>query len=109
METRATPRESEGGGEEGDGEKGIRAGITLGDCGIVNPCRVARAPLISFPDYFSLSLSLSFSLSTPTLSVASIARLLPLSSSPVLSSSYPNHGLVRHWNIEEHPQNRRRR
>lgn len=57
-----------GGGEEGDGEKGIRAGITLGDCGIVNPCRVARAPLISFPDYFTRTLHLSLSLS-PSLSL----------------------------------------
>lgn len=89
METRATPRESEGGGEEGDGEKGIRAGITLGDCGIVNPCRVARAPLISFPDSLSLSRSLYQRLlfPLPPLLVYSLSLLLPFFLVPILTTA----------------------
>lgn len=90
-----------GGGEEGDREKGIRAGITLDDCGIVNPCRVARAPLISFPVCFSLFFYLSYSFSpsfflsfslppsspSSTLPAAAIARLFSLSSLLSLSHS----------------------
>lgn len=61
-------RERERGGEakgaargdekEGDEEKGIRAGITLGDCGIVNPCRVALVLLLFLSPVLSICLSL---------------------------------------------------
>lgn len=55
---RRTRGEARGGRKEGDREKGIRAGITLGDCGIVNPCRVALV-FLSFLSPTLLSLSLS--------------------------------------------------
>lgn len=49
-------RRGRGGGKEGDREKGIRAGITLGDCSIVNPCRVALVLLLFLSPTVSLSL-----------------------------------------------------
>jgi len=122
--------EARKGGKEGDREKGIRAGITLGDCGIVNPCRVALVLLLFLsPTVSPLSLSISLALSLsrslylsfppsllpPTLSVSSIA--LPLYRSPFLLSSlflscfclafsllylsYPSYGLVRRQSIGE--------
>lgn len=112
-------REAREGGKEEDREKGIRAGITLGDCGIVNPCRA----LLSCSSYFFPRLSFSLfhppSLRPPTLSIAFIALLFPallflsvsislsLSLSHSLSSTYPSHGLVRRWNIGEQSENRR--
>lgn len=51
-------RKVRGDEKEGDGEKGIRAGITLGDCGIVNPCRVALVLLLFLSPALSICLSL---------------------------------------------------
>jgi len=111
-ERKARERERES-RKERDREKGIRAGITLGDCGIVNPCRA----LLSCFSYFFLRLSFSLfhppSSRPPTLFVAFIALLFPallllsLSLFLSLSSTYPSHGLVRHWNIGEQSENRR--
>lgn len=54
-EAKGKTREDE---KEGDREKGIRAGITLGDCGIVNPCRVALVLLLFLSPALSICLSL---------------------------------------------------
>lgn len=105
--------EARGDEREGDGEKGIRAGITLGDCGIVNPCRVALVLLLFLSPALSICLSLFHPLQcrppfplpssplpfprlTPSLSLFLFSSRLAFS-----SSTYPSHGLVRRWNIGE--------
>lgn len=52
-ETKGEARRDE---KEGDGEKRIRAGITLGDCGIVNPCRIALVLLLFLSPALSICL-----------------------------------------------------
>lgn len=101
-ETKGEARRDE---KEGDGEKRIRAGITLGDCGIVNPCRIALVLLL----FLSPALSFPPSSLPPTLSVAFVAPFrsshpsisFPSSGLAYYSSTYPSHGLVRRWNIVE--------
>lgn len=57
-------RKARGDEKEGDEEKGIRAGITLGDCGIVNPCRVALVLLLFLSPALSLFVCLFSTLFT---------------------------------------------
>lgn len=71
--------EARGDEKEGDGEKGIRAGITLGDCGIVNPCRVALVLLLFLSPALSLFVRLFSTLFTAA------RPPFPLPSSPHLS------------------------
>lgn len=97
-ETKGEARRDE---KEGDGEKRIRAGITLGDCGIVNPCRIALVLLLFLSPALSICLfSTLFTAAHPFRS-SHPSISFPSSGLAYYSSTYPSHGLVRRWNIVE--------